>query len=82
MGIKPGEFWSLTPYESRVYIEAVRKERMTENWFSAKLSGAKIPDLDAWLYPKKSSANPSMDAKAFFLSSFPAKFKNGHAKEH
>lgn len=82
MGIRPGEFWSLTPYETRVYIEAARKERMTRDWFSAKLTGAKVPDLDAWLNPKKPSADASMDAKAFFLSSFPAKFKNGHAKEH
>jgi len=85
MGIKPGEFWDMTPYETRIYVEAARRERMTQDWFAAKLSGAKIPDLDTWLKPKTVNASPSMDAKAFFLSSFPAKFNNkpnGHAKEH
>lgn len=76
MGLKPGEFWAMTPYETRIYVEAQRKEKMTENWFSAKLSGAKVPDLDQWINPPKKSANPSMDAKTFFLTNFTAKFNN------
>jgi hypothetical protein len=75
MGLKPGDFWAMTPYETRIYVEAQRRERMAENWFTAKLSGAKVPPLEQWLDPQK-SANPSMDAKAFFLTNFTAKFNN------
>jgi hypothetical protein len=57
---------------------------MTQDWVAAKLAGAKVPDLETWLRPKVKHVDPSMEAKAFFMSSFPAKFNNkpnGHAKE-
>jgi hypothetical protein len=67
----------MTPYETWIYVEEQRREQMTRDWVSAKLAGAKVPDLDTWLKPKKAkSADPSMDAKAFFMASFPAKFNN------
>lgn len=79
MGIAPGDFWSLTPYQTRMYVTAMRRETITQTWFSSRLNRAdKVPPLEEMLDPKP--AKP-MDAKTFFMTNFKGRPKqmNGEA---
>lgn len=40
-GLKPHEFWELTPYETEQFIEETMKGRLTLAWMVAALSGGK-----------------------------------------
>ena len=53
-GVSPIEFWSLTPYLTRLAIGAISDGRNTQSWILANLTRArKLPKLDDLLNRKR-----------------------------
>jgi hypothetical protein len=69
MGLKPGEFWSLTPYETVVYVQAQSQQRIVDAYASACLTNPmKRPSLEEILKPKaEEKADTSAALSAMFI---------------
>jgi len=67
-GISPQEFWNLTPYLTRLAIDAKVETQMTYLWVQAGLIRAKkMPDLKRFLARKETTGDLATRMKQAFL---------------
>ena len=58
-GLRPHEFWELTPYLTRQAVSALRDGKTSELWMAAMLARQKkLPKLDTLLVDKPSAKGP------------------------
>jgi len=63
-GLSPLDFWSLTPYLTRLAIMAGRDRQMTDAWIQAKLTRAKkLPELSELLEEQTARKDNMIDLK-------------------
>jgi len=68
-GISPVEFWNLTPYQTRIAMEATLERFDKQAWMIAAFSRAKkLPKYGSLTRNKRKGARPGMEAelKAYF----------------
>ncbi len=71
MGLKPGEFWDLTPYESSLYIGAQSRERIADAYLASRFNNApSLPPLDEIFDPKKAEEREVKDNSAALSAMF------------
>lgn len=65
MGLKPGEFWDLTPYETSVFIGAQSRERIADAYLASRFNNApSLPPLDEIFNPKKQEEREAKENSA------------------
>jgi len=61
-GMRPQEFWELTPYLARHAVAALRDGKMSELWWMAALARQKkLPKLDTLLIDKPKASIKSSE---------------------
>ena len=68
-GISPIEFWQLTPYQTRIAMEATLERSDKQAWMIAAFTRAKkLPRFEKLSRNKRKGARPGMEAelKAYF----------------
>jgi hypothetical protein len=63
-GLRPGEFWELTPYIARLSVAALRDGKTSELWMAAALARQKkLPKLETLLTEKPQAAGGASEER-------------------